>query len=356
MATNEVVSRAPARICLFGDHQDYLELPIIACAFNRYIEIRGVPNADKMFHLKLKDLNVSRSIPIDELFEDLEKGDHIASTLKVLRRYHCIPTKGYTITVKGTIPINAGVSSSSAFVVAWVRFLLGCFGCPQKITNAFVAQLAYESEVVEHQSPGGKMDQYTIALGNIIYLETDVSNAIVKINKPIEGLILAESGIPKDTIGLLRHIKTNAQEAIRIVQNAHEGFELQETKVSQLEHYLPALPSELSPYFTAAIKNHNITQDAFQLLQKDKLPYAELGALMNKHHEVLKNQLKITTPKIDAMIDAALDAGAYGAKIVGSGGGGSICAIAPLKKQEKIIQAIKRVSQENAYAVEIVSD
>ena len=65
--------------------------------------------------------------------------------------------------------------------------------------------------------------------------------------------------------------------------------------------------------------------------------------------------LKITTPKIDAMIEAALSAGAYGAKIVGSGGGGSICAIAPEEKQQSVVDAIKRVSKENAYLVEVTS-
>ena len=44
---------------------------------------------------------------------------------------------------------------------------------------------------------------------------------------------------------------------------------------------------------------------------------------MNGHHEVLRDLLKITVPRIDAMVNAALKAGAYGAKIVGSGGGGS---------------------------------
>ena len=48
---------------------------------------------------------------------------------------------------------------------------------------------------------------------------------------------------------------------------------------------------------------------------------------MNLHHNILKNKLKITVPKIDQMIDAANLAGAYGSKIIGSGCGGSIVAV-----------------------------
>ena len=60
---------------------------------------------------------------------------------------------------------------------------------------------------------------------------------------------------------------------------------------------------------------------------------------MNKHHYYLKNLLKITVPKIDDMINAALNTGALGAKIVGSGGGGSITVLAPKNREEHIIKA-----------------
>ena len=41
--TLEVMYKAPGRICLFGDHQDYLGLPIIACAINRFVEVSIFP-------------------------------------------------------------------------------------------------------------------------------------------------------------------------------------------------------------------------------------------------------------------------------------------------------------------------
>ena len=118
---------------------------------------------------------------------------------------------------------------------------------------------------------------------------------------------------------------------------------------------MEVLPTKLEPYFYAAIKNHEITLQAYQLLQNEILDLQKIGGLMSQHHEVLRDLLKITTPKIDAMINAALNAGAYGAKIVGSGGGGSICAIAPKEKEQAVVNAIKEVSGENAYVVDVTS-
>ena len=39
--TKPIVAKAPARICFFGDHQDYLKLPVIAGTINRYIQVEG---------------------------------------------------------------------------------------------------------------------------------------------------------------------------------------------------------------------------------------------------------------------------------------------------------------------------
>ena len=74
---------------------------------------------------------------------------------------------------------------------------------------------------------------------------------------------------------------------------------------------------------------------------------------MNQHHAVLRDLLKITVPKIDAMINAALKAGAYGAKIVGSGGGGSIVVLAEPGNEAPVVAAILAAGAIEAYTVTV---
>lgn len=352
----EVLSKAPGRVCLFGDHQDYLGLPIIACAINRFVKIRGFPNGSEEFHLEMPDINESRSFRIDENFDTLEKGDHIGAVVRVLKRYGCVLTKGYSITIKSDIPINAGLSSSSAIVVAWTRFLLSTFGSNHEVTDELVAQISFEAEVTEQNSPGGRMDQYSIAIGNIIFLETDDSAKFKKIESTLDGLVIGESGIPKNTVGLLGDLKSNALASIKAVQKFDSNFKLHLAIESDIEKYSKVISEELQPFFYASIKNHLITQQAFEVLNQKDLDEQKLGTLMNEHHSILKNNLKITTPKIDAMITAALDAGAYGAKIVGSGGGGSICAITSKENKQKVINQINTAGAKDAYWVQITSE
>jgi galactokinase len=70
--------------------------------------------------------------------------------------------------------------------------------------------------------------------------------------------------------------------------------------------------------------------------------HRRLGELLTQHQEVLRDVLRISTPKIDRMIEAAMEAGAYGAKINGSGGGGCMFAYAP-ENPGWVAEAIERV-------------
>ena len=352
---NQVISKAPGRVCLFGDHQDYLGLPIIACAINRFVEIHGMANDSEEILIEMPDIKTSRSFHIHDPFDHLENGDHIASVVRVVRRYGCILDKGYTITIKGNVPINAGLSSSSAVVVAWIRFLLDAFGCNQKVTDELVAKFAYEAEVVEFNSPGGRMDQYTIAIGDIIFLETGDSAKYKKIERSLSSLVIGESGIPKNTMGLLSDLKRKALDSIEAVQEYDSEFDIQSAKLKDVDRYSDIISEELQHFFYSSIKNHMITREALAALNEETLNYERIGALMNEHHSVLKNILKITTPKIDNIIEAALEAGAYGAKIVGSGGGGSICAISSKQNKQRVIDNILIAGAKDAYAVYVTS-
>jgi galactokinase len=355
-----LISNAPGRICLFGDHQDYLGLPIIACAIDKYIKIDALPNGQKASVIRMPDIEMERILNFEDYLTDgvsskevLKENDHFVSALRVVQRYGCYPKEGFDIMISGNVPINAGLSSSSALVVGWVQFLLKTYGCDHEITPTLIGQLAYEAEVIEHNSPGGKMDQYSSAVGGIFHLRTDLSEELTPIETTLGGLIIGESGIPKNTLGLLGNLKSLALNAISQVQKKHPNFDLVSATMDTYEHCKDVLDTEQATYFYAAIKNHEITQKAFFALREKVVDSKHIGALMSEHHQVLKDVLRITVPRIDVMVEAALTAGAYGAKIVGSGGGGSICALAPEGKEKHIIQAIKNAGAVDAYAVQI---
>lgn len=349
----KITSLAPGRTCLFGDHQDYLGLPVIACAIDRNIKLTAEQNQTNTFVLNMVDIDEVRIIDIDATFDKLEPRDYFASSLRVLRRYGCVPHTGYDITITGDIPINSGTSSSSALLMAWIRFLIDAFGIDAEVTPEFISKLGYESEVLEHGEPGGMMDHFSIGVGNIVYINTKDPFSYKVIGTNLKGLITGVSGVPKETIGLIGEIKGNALMSIGIVKQNFPDFDLHASEIEDVDRYRNCLPDRLIPFFEAALKNYHYTREALKEFEKPVLDLKRIGALMNQHHEVLRDLLKITVPRIDAMINAALRAGAYGAKIVGSGGGGSIVVIADPKKEDVVIEALLEAGAQEAYAVSV---
>lgn len=343
----KVVSKAPGRVCLFGDHQDYLGLPIIATTINNEIIIQAEKNSSNEFKIYKKDLGLTDIITLNNEF-DKDERDFLKIALNVMKDYDCIPKSGYDITITSTIPINSGLSSSSALIVAWVNFLLTTF-TNYEITPNLLAEIAYRIEVLEIDGSGGKMDQYTIANGKTIYLDT-VTNDIRPFNHKLCDMVIGVSNQGKDTQGLLRSLKESASKSIQVVNSHVKDFSLKNIKNIDLEECLKFLDESLKPYFRAAVGNYKTTIDAKNEFQKENLNIEKIGDLMNIHHNFLKNDLKITTPEIDNMIDIAREFGSLGTKIVGSGGGGSIvCLSNDRSASSKIVNELKGYGVKDAF-------
>jgi len=75
------------------------------------------------------------------------------------------------------------------------------------------------------------------------------------------------------------------------------------------------------------------------LLEKN---YENLGKLMNENHKLLK-KLGVSTEKLDKMCKAAIETGAYGAKLSGAGGGDCMIALVSEEKKSEVEKAIQKV-------------
>ena len=124
MAVQKLKVSAPGRICLFGEHQDYLNLPVITAAINLRIEIEGRKRNDDEFHFDLPDINRRDSFKLTQQIVYVKERDYLRSVVNVLLRHNVKFPSGYNCVIRGKIPINSGTSSSSAMIVAWIKFLL----------------------------------------------------------------------------------------------------------------------------------------------------------------------------------------------------------------------------------------
>ena len=317
---------APGRICLFGEHQDYLGLPVIAAAINLRIHLRAVPISTFALRIELPDIGKQRVLRLDDENPYENGSDYLAAAINILLREGVRWSCGYEVRVHSTIPINSGASSSSALQVAWCAFLLAAAEDPRAQDPVEIAKLAYQSEVLEFKAPGGMMDHFASALGGVIWLDTTPPFHWVALNSHIGEFVLVDSGIPKDTTGVLSQ-RRKALEALQVDFSAWKTAGFPDVQLpASLAH-----DAQAQKLFEATVANARLTEVAKDLLCHPGVQQEILGNLLTQQHENLSRHIKVSHPVIDKYLRQGLAYGALGGKINGSGCGGSFFLLAPAK-------------------------
>ena len=315
----------PGRICLFGEHQDYLGLPVIAMAVSLRAKIIGEKRSDQKVIIHMPDIERTERFDLNDTEYQKER-DYFKSGIRVCKKEGLSFASGFECEINSDIPIKAGTSSSSAIVVSWINFLNQMADEPFKLTKKEIGDLAFKAEVIEFEEPGGMMDQYTTALGNLVYLESEPIISVEKLNAPLGDFVLGDSCEQKDTFGILSRCRDTRLGILKRIRSLNIGFSLQSC---DFDLDLSVLAEDEKTLFKCTIENRNLLGEAKLELDKEELDHERIGLLLNQHHSILRDSLNISTPKIEAMIDSANEAGAVGCKINGSGGGGCMFAYAP---------------------------
>jgi galactokinase len=348
--TININSSAPGRICLFGEHQDYLGFPVIAAAIDLRMTIDGeisVDDGDFLF-LELPDIHKALEFGSENIHYHQTK-DYLKSTVNVLKRKGLYTPGTIGARFQGNVPIQAGTSSSAALSVAWAGFLLRASAEAGKDVSHFlndpaaVAELAYLAEVTEFNESGGRMDQYASALGGIVYLDFqgEMTHESLPLTSAVKEFVLGDSRQPKDTQKTLKRVRTAQEEGFKQLASVMKFSQPFDVMFGDAEPFFPSISTEIRPYLHAALMNHRITNLARQALASDTPDVQKIADLMNRHQRELRDGLKISTSRIDTMIDAAMNAGALAGKINGSGEGGCMFAFCP-GKQHEVAEAIER--------------
>lgn len=342
----------PGRICLFGEHQDYLGLPVIAAAISRRVQIKGHHRGDNQIIIHLPDVHSKLKMEIGEgRMHYVLKRDYFRSGYNMLIDRGLSFSKGLECTVQGNIPINSGTSSSSALLVTWINFLSQMADEPRDFSATELGIMAFEAEVLEFGEPGGMMDHLSTAIGNAVYLEFEPTVHATPLYPHVGTFVLADSCEPKDTIGVLKRAKFARLELIEKIKSHDPSFSLDTYDSTQKEELKDVLKEDEYILLVGTLRNRDILREALTHFQSGTMTDEMLGHLLLEHHSILRDVLEISTPKIERMLSAAMEAGALGGKINGSGGGGCMFVYAP-NDAEKVAEAIDKVGGKS-YVIKI---
>jgi len=290
MKIKELAVSAPGRICLFGEHQDYLGLPVITAAINLRITISGRATDTQGFYLDLPDLASHEKIDCTQPIHYRNDRDYFRSGLNVLLRQNVKIPCGYHCTVRGNIPINSGTSSSSALVIAWVKFLLTLAQDPRRDDPLAIARLAHQAEVLEFNEPGGMMDHFAASFGSILYIDFGTSILYIDFGTPggeqvplparLGHFVLGDSHQPKDTRAILARVKHGTQQALTILSLKNPELNIHTLSIDRLDFYSQFISPEQHELLIANVINRELTQQAKKLLLRQTIDHQLLGELL----------------------------------------------------------------------------
>lgn len=330
---------APGRICLFGEHSDYLGLDVIAAAIDMTIDIVATPREDNEVHITYNDLSEIDSFSLGSEINYRNQRDYVRSAFNVMARRGFEPEHGWNLQISGNIPIAAGLSSSSAMTVGAIMAIARMAN--MQMQEEDIALAAFDSEVLEFDEGGGNMDHYASAVGGIIHVDMK-ENIVSRLPARLDSIIIGDSGEKKkDTVGDLRYIRTTVEKEYELITQKISSFDRRTTPVSNVYELGRSYPSKERKMAEATLRNRDLTCRALRLLETKEPNQQEVGDLLREHHEILRDALDRSTSKIERMIKAAYSAGALGCKINGSGGGGSMMAYA-VGRVKEVASAIKK--------------
>ena len=238
--------RAPGRINLFGEHQDYLNYPVIAMSISKYIYITAEKTSGSTLSIELSDLNEHIEIKLNNKeLEYLSKRDYLRSAYNQYLRQGFRFQKGYKVRITGDIPINAGAASSSALVIAWLFFLNLISRNRQKINKYQLSIMGYDTEVTEFNEGGGMMDHFTSVYGGLIYLQPNKKGPkVINKNIKLDGFVLGNSLEKKETVEDLFKVKDITKKAFTEIKKIMPNFNQYLTSLEEVKKFLPNVKKE----------------------------------------------------------------------------------------------------------------
>jgi galactokinase len=270
-----VKAHAPGRVNLIGDHTDYTGGLVLPMAIDRGTTIEG------------------------------------SGSDRELR-----PRAGFIGTVRSTLPLGAGLSSSSSLTVA-TALALGFDGSPVELALA-----CQRAEQMSSGVPGGVMDQLVASAGRaghaiLIDCSTlDMTPVAIPVGLDV---VVVHSGIRRALLGsAYAERRAQCEAAERAL-----GRPLREATLDDVDRLAEPLLRRRARHVVS--ENQRVRTFADALRAGDT---TTAGETMYASHASLRDNFDVSTPELDARVERLKRTpGVWGARLTGAGFGGCVVAL-----------------------------
>jgi mevalonate kinase len=297
------IATAPGKVILFGEHAVVYGQPAIAAPVS---DVRATARIEEAEGGGVRI--VAPDMGQEYRLSDAGSEDPLATAVRLVQKVASLDRlPDLTISVTSNVPIASGLGSGAATAAALIRALARHLRREDLAQDGLVSALTYEVEKIHHGTPSG------------------IDNTVVALEKPVF---------------FVRQQPHNRVETFRVAKTLHlligDTGRRNSTKevVGDVRRQWQAQTRHFEELFTACGR---ISRAARSAIEAGDLP--ELGRLMRENHVVLQ-QMTVSSPELDRLVQAAGDAGALGAKLSGGGRGGNMVALVEDGTKRTVTEAL----------------
>jgi mevalonate kinase len=302
---------APGKIILLGEHAVVYGQPALAVPVTQLqaeVRIEGTSNPGVLIN--------APDIQLQTMLELLAHTNPIAATIRhTLSLLDLPPLSSVVIQIKSTIPVASGLGSGAAVSAALIRALARYVD--KDLSDEQVNALVYETEKLHHGTPSG-IDNTVITYAKPVYFVKSQPITTLRVTKPFT-IVIGDTGIAASTLQSVQDVRQSWQKN----------------------------PAQYESLFSAI---GNLVKNARQALEEGSPDM--LGPLMNENHALLQ-ELGVSSPELDQLVEAAHLVGALGAKLSGGGRGGNMIALVKSDEAYEIAASLREAGATNTIITEI---
>jgi galactokinase len=332
----EVAWRAPGRVNLIGEHTDYNGGLVLPFAIGRSVEVAAAARTDRVVEF------CSRQAPADPVVADLGAiapgvvpgwAAYAAGVVFGLREAGQL-NQGVSLFVDSDLPQGAGLASSAALECAVAGCLSDLTG--SELSRADLARVAWRAENEFVGMPCGIMDQTAVMLckpGHALLLDCRTGESQDVLLEPAAAgldLMIIDTGVRRELAGgEYAARRRECDEAARLlgVDSLREAAGHSFAMAPGTGETLDVLDDPVLRRRVRHVVSENArVEEAVELMGEGRL--ADCGPLLTGSHRSLRDDFEVSWPEADLVVEAALRAGALGARMTGAGFGGCVLVLA----------------------------
>ncbi|MGH3663223.1 MAG: galactokinase [Micromonosporaceae bacterium] len=340
---------APGRVNLIGEHTDYNDGYVLPFALPRRTAA-AVARADQTrWRVWSEQTRELAEFGPEDLTPGAVAGwaGYVAGVLWALRE-EGVELCGAEIAVASDVPTGAGLSSSAALECAVLAAMNTL--CGGAIPRSEWPRIAQRAENVYVGMPCGIMDQSASTLareGHALFLDCRtlrVEHTQLQLDADSLAVLVIDTKAPHRLVsGEYASRRADCEKAAELL-----GVPALRDVVD-LSTALASIDDEVTQRRVRhAVTENQRVLDTVELLRAGQI--RQIGPLMTASHRSLRDDYEVTVGELDTAVDAALAAGAYGARMTGGGFGGCVLALVDSAGASRVAEAVTAAFAEAGFA------